>query len=265
MAVARSGAEGELRRCADARPADTEHSAPSTQHLMRGAQHSALTSQQLIESCQGLVKALAWKIHRKLPPQVDMDDLVAYGQLGLAQAAREYDASRGGQFTTYAYYRVRGAIFDGLSQMSWFSRRDYHASKYERLAADVMELEGREAPESVCRSAAEDVNWLAGVTGKLSVVYLASTEEEQSAGAAALVDRSDPPQHAMERELRVRLRELVDALPPEAGTLIKATYFEGVTLAEAARRLGISKAWASRLHARTLERLARALQLLGAA
>jgi len=56
---------------------------------------------------------------------------------------------------------------------------------------------------------------------------------------------------------------LVDALPIDAQTLIHATYFEGVTLTEAAARVGISKAWASRLHSRTLSRLAVALQEAG--
>src|SRR5437867_7017327 len=78
--------------------------------------------QVLIEGCQGLVRSLAWKIHRKLPPHVELDDLIAFGQLGLVQAARDYDPSKGSKFITYAYYRIRGSIFDGLSKMAWFNR-----------------------------------------------------------------------------------------------------------------------------------------------
>ena len=77
-----------------------------------------LTTQQLVVSCQGLVRSLAWKIHCKLPRSVDLEDLVCYGQIGLVEAARDFDSSRGGQFTTYAYYRIRGAILDGMSKMA---------------------------------------------------------------------------------------------------------------------------------------------------
>ena len=103
------------------------------------------------------------------------------------------------------------------------------------------------------------------------------TETERAiAGAEALtpqealstVEAADestpaPPAQAMEEELRDRLRQLIDALPSDAGQLIRAVYYEGVTLTEAGSRLGISKAWASRLHAKTLRRLARALQMIG--
>src|SRR5687767_6547340 len=97
--------------------------------------------QQLIVSCQGLVRSIAWKIRCKLPKHVDLEDLVSYGQLGLAEAARDYDPSRGSQFTTFAYYRVRGAILDGLSKMGWFNRSDYHQGRYEQMANDVLGLE----------------------------------------------------------------------------------------------------------------------------
>ena len=75
--------------------------------------------QQWIEQCQGLVRSLALQIHRKLPANIDLEDLIAYGQLGLVEAARSFDAGRGCQFSTFAYYRIRGAIYDGAAKMSW--------------------------------------------------------------------------------------------------------------------------------------------------
>src|SRR4051812_26640647 len=89
---------------------------------------------ELIDACQGIVRLLAWKIFQKLPRWVELEDLIGYGQVGLALAARDFDKSRGNQFSTYAYYRVRGAILDGLKQMSWFSRYEYEASRYRPSA-----------------------------------------------------------------------------------------------------------------------------------
>jgi DNA-directed RNA polymerase specialized sigma subunit len=75
--------------------------------------------QHWIEQCQGLVRSLAVRIHRKLPARIELDDLIAYGELGLLEAAQSFDARRGCQFSTFAYYRIRGAIYDGAAKMGW--------------------------------------------------------------------------------------------------------------------------------------------------
>src|SRR5206468_4279555 len=86
--------------------------------------------ENLMLSYMGLVRALAWKIHQKLPRHVELDDLYGYGCVGLAEAARSFDDHRGIEFTTFAYYRIRGAILDGLSKMSWFSAASFHRGNY---------------------------------------------------------------------------------------------------------------------------------------
>jgi RNA polymerase sigma factor for flagellar operon FliA len=229
---------------------------------------SCESPQRLIEGCQGLVRSLASQIHRKLPGHVELDDLVAYGQVGLAEAARDFDPTRGNQFTTYAYYRIRGAIYDGLSKMMWVSRARYNRIRYEHLADEVLQLEdednGEEDP-----SIEDDSRWLRDVSRALAVIYL-STQGGPRGSDGGQIDLEDPsaPQPAtaaMDREVKEKLCELIDALPSEAGTLIRAVYYEGLSLQEAGERLGVSKSWASRLHAKTLQRLARALRLLGVA
>jgi RNA polymerase sigma factor FliA len=231
-----------------------------------GSLHQETSPQRLIEGCQGLVRSLAWKIQRKLPPSVELDDLVAFGQVGLVEAARGFDPRRGGKFITYAYYRIRGAIFDGLAKMSWFHPRDYHASRYERMADEVLQLTGGDGEGSPPASLEDDLRGLRDVTGSLLVVYLASTGRgEDGERSLDLADESTPGPSArvMEEEIREKLRQLIDALPADAGALIRAVYYEGATLKDAGAQLGISKAWASRLHAKTLRRLARALLLIG--
>jgi RNA polymerase sigma factor for flagellar operon FliA len=120
-------------------------------------------------------------------------------------------------------------------------------------------------------TAEEDLRWLKSRTSAMAVVYLASTGETSDNGdngrrGVQLADDAarSPAVLAMEGELREKLHEIIAALPSDAGALIRGVYFEGLTLQEAGRRLGISKAWASRLHAKTLGRLAHSLRLLGA-
>src|SRR5262245_9201447 len=223
------------------------------------------TPQQLMEECQDLVRSLAWKIHRKLPAYLDVEDLIGYGEIGLAEAARDYDSARG-QFTTYAYYRIRGAIYDGLSKMTWFSRTFYNRMRYDQMANEVLGADNEERGGSSSGTIADDVRWLKNLSGTLAVVYLAThRESDDETDEVGLEDQStpSPPNAVMGQEAKSELHRLIDELPGDARSLIHGVYFDGLTLQDAGRRLGVSKAWASRLHAKTIEQLARSLKRLG--
>lgn len=219
---------------------------------------------QLITDNQGLVRSLAKRIHRTLPSYVELDDLVAYGQTGLAEAARSFDSTRGHQFSTFAYYRIRGSIYDGLGKMNWFNRSQYERARSQGLASDVLGTEA-DAQSEPSDSLRDEVRWLKRTTGTLGVVYLMAQASEDQDGAGNVVDeKADaPPEVMAKRELHEKLHALVDSLSEEAATLVKAIYFEGLTIQDAGERIGVSKAWASRLHAKTLEQLARALRRTG--
>ena len=223
-----------------------------------------LDRQQRMEQCQGLVYALARQIRRKLPAYIVLEDLIEYGEVGLAEAARDFDAACGGAFSTFAYHRVRGAIYDGLSQMAWFSR-----SQYDRLRAERSAAVGAAEPAAEASPVEPSLEPTHCAAPRLpSMVYLSTAPEEAGkAGAAALVEcsLSSPPAAAIRRETACKLDELIEALPQQQRTLIRATFFEGLTLQEAGRRLGMGKAWASRLRRRVLAHLRRGLQLAGAA
>lgn len=203
---------------------------------------------QLIHSCQGLVRSIAWKFHQQLPPSMDMDDLIGYGQVGLAEAARDFDASRGVQFTTYAYYRVRGAILDGLSRMSWFNKADFSRGKYESAANEVLKTSETTSETN------EDAVWFSRTAGSLGTAFilthLGATELE-------IPDRtSEEVSTDLERtDLRNEIQQVLTELPEAERNMIHGIYFEGLSIKEAGERMQIGKAWASRLHARALELL----------
>jgi RNA polymerase sigma factor FliA len=216
----------------------------------------------LIEEGQGLVRSLALKVFRSIPVRVDLEDLIAYGELGLAEAARDFDPTRETQFSTFAYYRIRGAIYDGLAKMTWTSRARYRRLRYAYMANEALEAE-REAAVNEVENLEASGNWFARVTEKLAVVYLASGGDEGLEHAATLEDPADSaPQVVLHREAYERLRSLVEELEPVERHIIRAVYFEGFTLQDAASQVGISKSWASRLHAKILEQLAHKLRRL---
>ncbi len=211
--------------------------------------NDATPTPELIHSCQGLVRSIAWKMHQKVPRSIELDDLIGFGQVGLAEAARDFDQNRGVQFTTYAYYRVRGAILDGLSTMAWFSKADYARGRYERNANDVLEASPSEAQ-------AEDTNWFGQTARSLSMTYIMTQWAGEGVGSPEPSEDYTPSDAAEDADLRNEIRKLVEELPDQEATLIKGIYFEGLTIKDAGERIGISKAWASRLHARTLHSLA---------
>ena len=219
-----------------------------------------------IEQGQALVRSLAAKIARNVPMPVDLEDLIADGQVGLAEAAREFDAGRGVQFTTFAYYRIRGAIYDGISKMSWTSRARYRRHRYEQMANAALAEANAMSAAAASTTLDEDAHWFRSVTEKLAVIHLASRGDERGGiRESSLEDpRASPAATVAGREICQKLRDLVGTLPPTERRIVEMVYFDGLTLQEAANRLGISKSWASRLHARTLENLARSLRRMGA-
>ncbi|PQO36206.1 hypothetical protein DTL21_09840 [Bremerella cremea] len=216
--------------------------------------------QKRIEDNQGLVVSLAKSIHRKLPPQIGMDDLIAYGQLGLAEAARTFQDDKGASFSTFAYYRIRGAIYDGISKMSWNSHAAKMQTKYQQMATDAMQSEAARNPAGA--NLQENAQWLGNLTEKLAIIYLASHGEETQHAFQAVADaRVQRPEERLENEeIQRLLQSLLKTLSPQEQDLIRMTYYEGLSLKDAADKFGKSKSWASRLHQAILERLARALR-----
>ncbi|MEQ1826800.1 MAG: sigma-70 family RNA polymerase sigma factor [Pirellula sp.] len=218
---------------------------------------------ELIAEGRALVRSLALRIFRNLPVRVDLEDLIAYGELGLAEAARDFDGELGNQFSTFAYYRIRGAIYDGIAKMTWTSRARYRRLRYEQMANQVLENE-RERNEQTSERSESNINWFARTTETLAVVYLASGVDSETDPIAQAQDPSDGPlDKILHREASEKLRNLVTKLPPLECRLIQLVYFEGYTLQDAAASLGYSKSWASRLHAKILEGLASSMRRMG--
>lgn len=188
---------------------------------------------------QGLVRAMAWRLHRRVPRHVDLEDLVAYGQIGLLEAIERFDEGRGLQFSTFAWHRVRGAILDGLERMVWFDRIAFEKGNYEQPP-------GGSGDTADDRTSSRRLGVQCGVDMN------------------TIVDRAEPPVRRLEeREAITVLMTLVATLPPREAGLLRGVFFEGRTLSEAAKRVGISTAWASRLQNRTLADLRIALETYG--
>ena len=104
----------------------------------------AITSEnreEVITKYSPMIKYVANRIAMRLPPHVEVDDLISVGVLGLMDAITKYDPTRGAKFKTYAEFRVRGAILDELRSMDWVPRSV--RQKASNVDAVVKKLEGK--------------------------------------------------------------------------------------------------------------------------
>jgi RNA polymerase sigma factor for flagellar operon FliA len=214
---------------------------------------------QLVEECQGLVRHLAQQVRKRLPSWVEMDDLIGYGQLGLLQAARDFDPERGNKFSTFAFYRIRGSIYEGVNKLMWFRASRSPESKYGPMADDLLETSSEQSPAAGSTDLAAEASWLGRMTASLAMIYLVSAGDEGKPLDVIDSKTAAPWSGLADSESKAKLVEALEKLPPDAAALLRAVYYEDRTLQEAADRLGISKSWASRMHAKALEQLAQKL------
>lgn len=210
-----------------------------------------------IEEHRPLVRSLAHRLKAQLDLSCDLDELIAFGLRGLVEASRRFDPSRGVQFNTFAYYRVRGAILDGVRDMAYLPRRAHAIRRAVEAGDRVLEDlgESRAAAPPGTRTTREDAAAAIDDTlGKLSAAYVMASVGQD------LEPPATPEEELLEVAEADRVRAALDVLPERERALVEGFYFEGRRFDEVARELGISKSWASRLHTRALGRLREALE-----
>lgn len=205
----------------------------------------------LILQHQDYVCALARGIARKLPSHVDVEELIGFGQVGLAEAAQRYDFRSGASFETFAYRRIRGAIFDGLGKMTWLPPAARNAVKFEEGVDAISENAEAAANSNDPEQLAEQFR---RSLRSLGAVFLMSHQDEEE-DSLEPVDHESAAESAERKELVEKVRRVIDELDDKQAAIIRMHYFENRSLTDCAAVLGHNKAWVSRLHARALDAL----------
>lgn len=209
----------------------------------------------LIESHLTYAHALAAEVLRKLPQQIEKGDLEGAADLGLVEAASTFDPSRGVLFKTYAYYRIRGAIFDSLRKMGWFSKGQYQQYRFEMAANEYLKDYSAFPPQE---GTAEDAyQELRSVPGSLLSCYLLSLDEMPQ----EIEERtsSSPEARLQHIEDLSNVREALSRLPEKNRLVLEDYYIQELSLEEIGKKIGLSKSWVSRIHAKGLEMMREAL------
>lgn len=210
-----------------------------------------MADKQQIEAHLPLVKKIAAEVHRSLGFSMDVGDLIAYGTQGLIEALDRFDPKRGFAFSTFAYYRVRGAIWDGVRTMGWRSRAQ---AKFGQASNLVLQQAHEDAPVA---GAADEADAVERAIKQVAAAFVVTLDDERITRTASVQpDAEAALGQAREASL---LRGVLGSLPEKERTLIQLMYFEDKSLTDAGAAIGLSKSWACRLHARALKLLAEAL------
>lgn len=216
---------------------------------------SAAERDWLIEKHKPIVYFLAKKIAQSLPFSTDMEDLVAYGQLGLVEASERFDRSRGNNFSTFAHYRIRGAIYDGLREMGIISRSRTH--RFAAHANDVLMTEVDDSSIETGTKVSDEIKTVENLIDALIPIYFLSIDNEET---KEIQDESAFSSADFEiRDLVNKVRAAIDELEPEEGELLRKLYFKNTLMKDLAAQMGVTKSWVSRLHARAIKHLQSAL------
>ncbi len=214
---------------------------------------------EILEKYGPYVRSLAATVRKQFSAQLELDELISYGQVGLLEAADRFDAKVGANFLTFAHYRIKGAIFDGLRKMGILRGSDARgAYASERASAYLGNLSDRDAGlGNRGRAVDDDVRDISDAVTGLAMVFATSLS---AGGDGGMPDESLPADQRMELEqLKTRVKAALDKLPEKERKLLQGYYFQGKTLEEAGAEIGQSKSWASRLHARAIEYLKKEL------
>ena len=210
-----------------------------------------------------LVKRLAHQMKAKLPPSVEVDDLVQAGMMGLLDAINRYEENHGAQFETYAVLRIRGAMLDELRSSDWMPRSTRaNMRKVEQAMATLQQQLGRPPSESeVAKSlklSLADYQELLGDSGGHQLVYYEDFHDDDGNDSFLdryAVDDDDPLKSLLDTDFRQAVIDAIDALPPREKMLMGLYYEEELNLKEIGAVMGVSESRVSQLHTQAVARL----------
>jgi RNA polymerase sigma factor for flagellar operon FliA len=209
-----------------------------------------------------------WKALRLVWPRVqghvDKSELVSLGDLGLAEAASRWDPDGGASFATFAWYRVQGAILDGLRRQSDLPRRIWAQIVALRAAGEYLEaqliqetaLRRKGAAAAAGGDTAQKLREVKDAVAAVEAIYTVSIRSFDEVAHSPEAEPGESLDDRIDRAAqRRRVAAALAALPERERALVEKHYLEGKNLLEAGAELGISKSWASRLHAQAVARL----------
>jgi RNA polymerase sigma factor for flagellar operon FliA len=225
------------------------------------------TRERLVLEYAPLIKYIAQKIAARLPANIELDDLMSSGVIGLMDAIEKYDSSRDNKFKTYAEFRIRGAILDELRAQDWVPRSVREKAKtLERCYAKIEQSKGRHATDDeVCAELNINQEEFHDLLNQVRSVSLLSYDDISSfskadkrslhgfndGGSKAPTPFSEVNVAATKR----LISEAINDLPEKQRLVLSLYYYEDLNLKEIGRVLDVTESRVSQLHTQAILRL----------
>ncbi len=224
------------------------------------------TRDRIIIEYAPLIKFVAQKIASRLPPNIELDDLISCGVIGLMDAISKFDPTRDNKFKTYAEFRVRGAILDELRSQDWVPRSIREKTKqieraYRKLESDF----GRPATEEeMCAELKVSKEEYYEMLNKAKSVSVLNIDESSSFSRAdrklmaSMMDKNktvNPFIAVSSKDSREKLTNGIKDLPEKQRLVISLYYYEDLNLKEIGQVLDVTESRVSQLHTQAVLKL----------
>lgn len=218
-------------------------------------------SDSLVIGHESLVKRIAYHLISRLPPSVQADDLIQAGSIGLIEASRNFDSSKGASFETYAGIRIRGAMLDEIRRTDWTPRSVHR--KARDVAAAVRRIEnekGRDARDvEVAAEMGIDLEQYHKILQDSTRCRIFSFEDPGSLGEEPFRESDKQPNQPFENlhneNFKKGLAEAIQGLPERERLVMALYYDEELNLREIGDVLGVSESRVCQIHGQALIRL----------
>ena len=223
--------------------------------------------EEVIKRYSPMIKYVANRIAMRLPPHIEVDDLISVGVLGLMDAISKYDSSRGAKFKTYAEFRVRGAILDELRAMDWVPRSiRQKASNVDKVVQELQaKLSRAPEDEEVAKEMGLSLDQFHDTLNETKSIPIFSLEDlgiaKESGEQQSLLDclagkaDADPQTQIRLIELKEIIAKAIDALPEKERLMVSLYYYEELTMKEIGAVLEITESRVSQIHSKAVYRL----------
>ena len=215
------------------------------------------TEEDLVRSHLPLVQYVVAEVAHRVPRHVTRSDLVSAGMIGLAQAARSFDASRGVAFDRYAGQRIRGALLDELRSRDWASRTVRAKARTVTAATDQLTASLGRTPtaQEVADRTGMDKSAVDGLADDVHRAVVLNYDSLVTSGDGEGIlpsDTTTPESTLLERERKAYLIDAVAALPERLRRVVVGYFFEELPMLALADELGVSESRISQMRAEAL-------------
>ncbi|ANB59890.1 FliA/WhiG family RNA polymerase sigma factor [Anoxybacteroides amylolyticum] len=222
---------------------------------------------ELVQKYMPLVHYQVQRIAISLPKNVNKHELISFGLLGLYDALEKFDPSRDLKFDTYASFRIRGAILDGLRKEDWLPRS--LREKTKKIEATMAKMEQQYMREVTAKEVAdalgmteEEVYTVMNEGFFANILSLDEWPKEEDDGPLTLRDEKavSPEEMVLHEELRQQLAQVIQQLNEKEQLVISLFYKEELTLTEIGQVMGLSTSRISQIHSKALFKLRKILE-----